>query len=201
MADDAAALLDRLELDSAHVLGISMGGMIAQELALNHPGRIRTLTLGCTYCGGPGTAMLDPANGQKLFGAWTSGDRELALRTGYELNVSAAFAAVESNWDPFREMAGSVPARLPTMMMQVQAVAGHDVQARLGEITVPTLVIHGTEDQMLPFANGELIATKIPGARLAALEGVGHMFWWERPQESAALLREHACVARVPSHD
>ena len=65
-------------------------------------------------------------------------------------------------------MAVSVPARLPTMMMQVQAVAAHDVQARLGEIAAPTLVIHGTEDQMLPFANGELIASKIPGARLAA---------------------------------
>ncbi|HEX6391528.1 MAG TPA: alpha/beta fold hydrolase [Solirubrobacteraceae bacterium] len=195
LADDAAAVLDRLELESAHVLGISMGGMIAQELALAHPERIRTLTLGCTYCGGPGSALLDPADGQRLFAAWSSGDREQALKTGYELNVSEAFAAVEANYGPFREMALSVPARLPTMMLQVQAVAAHDTQSRLGEIALPTLVIHGTADRMVPFANGELLASKIPGARLEAMDGVGHMFWWERPEESAALLREHAGVS------
>jgi pimeloyl-ACP methyl ester carboxylesterase len=116
------------------------------------------------------------------------------MKTGYELNVSAAFAAQEANYAPFREMALSVPARLPTMMLQVQAVAGHDTQARLGEIDLPTLVIHGTEDQMVPFANGELIASKIAGARMEVLDGVGHMFWWERPEESAALLREHTGV-------
>jgi len=194
LADDAAGVLDRFELESAHVLGISMGGMIAQELALAHPQRIRSLTLGCTYSGGPGSALMAPADGQRLMAGWASGDRELALRTGYELNVSAAFAQVEANYAPFREMALSVPARLPTMMLQVQAISGHDTQSRLGQISNPTLVIHGTEDQMVPFHNGELIASKIPGARLEAMEGVGHMFWWERPDQSAALLREHAGV-------
>jgi pimeloyl-ACP methyl ester carboxylesterase len=192
MADDAAAVLDRLDIENAHVLGISMGGMIAQELALAHRERIRTLTLGCTFCGGPGASLTDPADAQQLFGAWTSGDRERALRTGYDINVSAAFAQDEANYTAFREMALSVPARLPTMMLQAQAVAGHDTHARLGQIASPTLVIHGTEDRMIPFANGELIASLIPGARLELLEGVGHMFWWERPEESAALLRAHA---------
>jgi pimeloyl-ACP methyl ester carboxylesterase len=195
LASDAVALLDQLELESAHVLGISMGGMVAQELALAHPGRIRSLTLGCTYSGGPGSALMNPVDGQKLMAGWASGDRELALRTGYELNVSAPFAGDEANYAPFREMALAVPSRLPTMMLQVQAIAGHDTQSRLGSITNPTLVIHGTEDQMVPFHNGELIASKIPGARLESLEGVGHMFWWERPEHSAALLRQHAGIA------
>jgi pimeloyl-ACP methyl ester carboxylesterase len=194
LAEDAIGVLDRFELETAHVLGISMGGMIAQELALTHPDRIRTLTLGCTYAGGPGSSLLAPEDGQKLFGAWTSGDQDQALRMGYELNVSAAFAADPANYGVFREMALSVPSRLPTMMLQVQAISGHDTQARLGEISNPTMVVHGTADRMVPFANGELIAAKVPGARLAALEGVGHMFWWERPERSAALLREHAGV-------
>lgn len=195
LADDAAALLDRLELDSAHVLGISMGGMVAQELALRHADRVRTLALGCTYCGGPGSSLIAPEDGQKLMQGMGSGDRELALRTGFELNTSEAFRADPGRFAAFRDMALSVPSRVPTILMQMQAIGGHDTQDRLGDIAAPTLVIHGTEDRMVPYPNGELIASKIPGARLATMEGVGHMFWWERPEESAALLREHAGVA------
>src|ERR1700704_3364416 len=69
MAEDASALLSALEVESAHVLGISMGGMIAQELALNHPEQVRTLTLGCTYCGGPDAVQPDPSVLQRLAGA------------------------------------------------------------------------------------------------------------------------------------
>jgi pimeloyl-ACP methyl ester carboxylesterase len=74
----------------------------------------------------------------------------------------------------------------------MQAVMGHDTSERLHEIAAPTLVIHGTEDQMLAAANGELIARLVPGARLERLDGVGHMFWWEEPERSADLVAEHA---------
>jgi pimeloyl-ACP methyl ester carboxylesterase len=192
LADDAAALLDALGWETAHVAGISMGGMVAQELAIAHGARIRTLTLGCTYAGGPTGVLADPATLQELSAAMLSGDRERALRTGFVINVSPGFGADEANYPPYREMALAVPTRLRTIMLQMQAVAGHDTSARLATIDAPTLVIHGTADRMLPPANGRAIAAAIPGARLELLDGVGHLFWWEQPERSAALIREHA---------
>lgn len=192
LADDAAQVIAAQGWESAHVLGISMGGMVAQELALRHPERVRTLALGCTYAGGEGQALTAPEIGMKLFGAMQSGDRELALRTGWEVNVSPAFAADEDAYAQFREAALAVPAPVPVIMLQVQAIGGHDTSARLAEIAVPTLVVHGTADQMLPASNGEAIARTIPGATLHLMEGVGHVFWVERPEESARVLREHA---------
>jgi pimeloyl-ACP methyl ester carboxylesterase len=192
LADDAAALLDHVGFETAHVLGISMGGMVAQELALRHADRLRTLALGCTYAGGPQGRLSPPETLQKLQRGWTSGDRELALRLGWEVNVSPAFAADEEAFATFREAALSVPARVPAIMQQLHAVSGHDTSARLEQISAPTLVVHGTEDRMLPVENGRWIAEHIPGARYEELDDVGHMFWVEQPERSAALLREHA---------
>ena len=192
LADDAAGVLDAIGWDSAHVMGISMGGMVAQELALRHGDRIRTLTLGCTYAGGPGSALSPPQVSQKLGEALMSGDRERGIRTGFEVNVSERFAQQEGAYETFREMVLSVPAKVATIMLQIQAIGRHDTSARLGQIDRPTLVVHGTEDQMLPASNGEMIAGLIPGARLELLDGVGHMFWWEQPERTAELLRAHA---------
>jgi pimeloyl-ACP methyl ester carboxylesterase len=198
LAQDAAGILDALGWDEAHVLGISMGGMIAQELAIRHPERIRTLTLGCTYCGGPGSALAPQATIEKLSAGMMSGDRELAIRTGFEVNVSEAFAAQDGNWEAFRDMAKKLPAPVPVIMLQMQAIGQHDTSARLPRLQgIPTLVVHGDEDRMLPVENGKLIASLIPGARLELLEGVGHMFWWERPSRSAELFRDHASAAIV----
>jgi pimeloyl-ACP methyl ester carboxylesterase len=80
-------------------------------------------------------------------------------------------------------------------MLQMQAIAQHDTSARLASLGVPTLVIHGDEDEMLPVENGRQIAALIPGARLEILEGVGHMFWWEQPARSAELVRSLALSA------
>jgi pimeloyl-ACP methyl ester carboxylesterase len=192
LADDAAGLLEAIGLESAHVLGISMGGMVAQELTLRHPSRIRTLTLGCTYSGGQGSALSPPEVFQKLAASWQSGDREHALRTGWEVNVSPTFAPNDEAYAAFRAAALELPVAVPVIMGQLQAIGAHDAGARLAGITAPTLVIHGTEDQMLPVSNARAIASRIPGARLEIFEGVGHAFWWERPERSAELLREHA---------
>jgi 3-oxoadipate enol-lactonase len=194
MADDAAGLLAALGLDDAHVMGISMGGMIAQELAINHPERIRTLTLGCTYCGGERSALASEADLAVLVEAMGSGDRERALRAGWEINVSRAYAADDGAYAPFRGIAMRRAVELGVIMQQMQACAAHDTNARLPQIAAPTLVIHGTEDRLLPVQNGRLIASRIPGAQLEIFDGVGHLFFWERPERSAELVRAHAAV-------
>jgi pimeloyl-ACP methyl ester carboxylesterase len=195
MAADAAGLIEALGLESAHVLGISMGGMIAQELALNRPELVRTLTLGCTYCGGPGSALASEDVWRRLNEATLSGDRERAIRAGWEVNVSPAFAAKEESWESFRAIAERRAVALPVMMAQLRACAEHDTSTRMPSLRPPTLVVHGTVDEMLPVANGHLIASLVPAADLEILDGIGHLFFWELPERSAELVRGHAAVA------
>jgi 3-oxoadipate enol-lactonase len=192
MATDTIGLMDALDIESAHVLGISMGGMIAQELALSNPKRLRSLTLGCTYCGGPGSQLMDPADFQNLVEAMASGDRQRVYRAMYELNLSPDFRAEKSRFAEFTAMAEALPAPRETIGFQVQAIAAHDASGRLPQVEVPTLVVHGTVDRVLGYANGPLVTSLIPGARLETLEDVGHMFWWEQPEHAAELVREHA---------
>lgn len=191
LAADATGLLDALEIERAHVVGISMGGMVAQELALAHPDRIRTLTLGATYCGGTEGKLMDPDDLKMLGEAMASGERERVFRAMWELNLSPGFRGDEARYAEFREMAEALPAPLPVILQQMRACGAHDTSARLGEIATPALVVHGSEDRMLPASNGRQIATLL-STRLELLDGVGHMFWWEQPERSAALIRDHA---------
>lgn len=192
LADDAAGLLDALSTETSHVLGISMGGMVAQELALRHPAKVRTLTLGCTYSGGAGSALAPQSTLERIQAGWASGDREQALRAMWEVNVSAPFAADDTAYATFNETAQKLPVPIPVIMGQMQAIGGHDTLTRLSDVTAPTLVIHGTEDAMIPVQNGHLIADHVPGAKLEIFDGVGHLFWIEEPQRSAQLIIAHA---------
>jgi pimeloyl-ACP methyl ester carboxylesterase len=198
LAEDAIGKLDELEIDTAHVLGISMGGMVAQELVLRHPDRVRSLVLGCTYAGGEGQSLSSPETMQIIAAGMQSGDRDTAFKAMWSVNVSEEFASDPQHYETFRAIADQKPVAVEVIMAQMQAITGHDTLARLGEITAPTLVIHGTADRMLPASNGEAIARAIPGARYEPLEGVGHMFWVEAPERSAELIREH-CLASVQS--
>jgi pimeloyl-ACP methyl ester carboxylesterase len=195
LASDAAGVLDALQIDSAHVLGISMGGMVAQELALAHPQRIRTLTLGATYCGGPGAQFTDETVVNAIAAAILSGDPERTIRTGWEFNVSPQFATADGNFERFSQIAEQFPIALPMIIAQVQAIMGHDTSARLAGVGAPTLVVHGAADQMLGAANGEIVAGLIPGARLELLDGVGHLFYWEQPERTAQLVRDHVAAS------
>lgn len=191
MAADTAALLDALEIETAHVVGISMGGMIAQELALAHPERIRTLTIGASYCGGPNGTLMAPEDLRMLGTAYTSGEPEQVFRAMWEINLSPGFREDDSRFAAFVEMGSALPAPQPVVLQQMRACGAHDTHERLGQISLPTLVIHGDADRLLGHGNGREIASLIP-ARLETLEGVGHMFWWEQPRRSAELIREHA---------
>jgi len=195
LAADAIGLLDALQIESAHVAGISMGGMVAQELVLQAPARVRTLTLGCTFPGGPEATMTDMTVVGLLAEAVLSGDEERTMRVGYEVMIAADYAEQEGAYELYCELAGQYRAPIPVLMAQLSAIMGHDTSERLPEIEVPTLVIHGTEDRLMDVANGELIARLIPGARLELLEGSGHMFFWEQPERSARLVREHLGAA------
>jgi pimeloyl-ACP methyl ester carboxylesterase len=192
LAADATGLLDALGIERAHVLGISMGGMIAQQLALDHPERLLSLTLGCTYCGGPGSQVMDGTDFQNLAEAMASGDQDRVFRAMWELNLSPDFRADQSRYPEFAAMAAAVPVPQRTIELQLQAITAHDTQARLAELETPTLVIHGTADRVLPYPNGELIASLLPNGHLQRLEDVGHMFWWEQPTRAAELVRAYA---------
>jgi pimeloyl-ACP methyl ester carboxylesterase len=194
MADDATGLLAALELDSVDVLGISMGSMIAQELALATPERVRTLTLGCSYCGGPGSEHTPAHVLQRTADAVASGIPERMIRASWEANVSPAFAGDERAWARFLEISLRRRVSLDVILAQSRACIEHDTSARLHEITLATQVIHGTLDEVLPVQNGRIIAELIPDARLELLDGIGHLFFWERPEHTAELLRAHVAV-------
>ncbi|MCW3029843.1 MAG: alpha/beta fold hydrolase [Solirubrobacterales bacterium] len=194
LAEDASALLSALGIESAHVLGISMGGMIAQELALNHPQQVRTLMLGCTYCGGPQSTEGPPWVLRSLTEGMLSGDPARALRAAWEVNVSQAMVDDADAYAAFLEIAQQRAVAVPVILAQLQACVAHDTSTRLPELTMPTLVIHGTGDLMLPVENGRQIAALIGGSRLEIFEGIGHLFFWEQPDRAAELVRSHAAV-------
>jgi pimeloyl-ACP methyl ester carboxylesterase len=194
LAENATGLLEALQVDSAHVLGISMGGMIAQELTLAHPERVRTLALGCTYCGGEGSALASEDVMRRLADGMMSGDRERAVRAAWEANVSPGFAADDIAYARFLEIGRRRAVPVEVIMEQMRAISAHDTSARLPGIELPTLVMHGTLDEMIPVQNGPLIAGLISGSRLEIYDGVGHLFFWERPERSAELIRAHAAV-------
>jgi pimeloyl-ACP methyl ester carboxylesterase len=168
-----------------------MGGMVAQELALSDPDRVRTLALGCTYCGGEQAALATPEILAMLRQSWGGADAAPAPPAPGAEGLLGTLAAHLSSGTLAR-MALAVPAPLAAVFLQLQAVGGHDTSARLPDLRIPTLVLHGTRDPVLPAANGELIARLVPDARLELLDGAGHLFWLEQPGRTVELLREHA---------
>ncbi|MDM7490890.1 alpha/beta hydrolase [Rhodococcus sp. CSLK01-03] len=190
LASDAIALLDALGWKSAHVVGTSMGGMVAQELCLLAPERVRSVVLGCTTAGGPGGVHGPGAF--RLVEAIASRNAERAMQTAFEVNVSADFARRPGGLQRF--VAASSARRVPAAVVELQAAAclAHDTSARLGEFEPRAAVLHGSEDQMIPPSEGARLAERIPGASYEEWAGVGHLFWWERPGEAAAFVTAHA---------
>jgi 3-oxoadipate enol-lactonase len=178
MASDAAAVLDAAGVSDAHVFGVSMGGMIAQEFALQYPARTRSLILGCTSPGGPSAVRAESKVTDILM------VRGMTLQQAREAILPYIYYAAT----PQEKIEEDLSLRrrwLPSMegyTAQLQGILAWESYSRIAQITAPTLVIHGKSDALVPPGNGELIAERIPGARLVLLEHASHLFLTDQTQ-------------------
>ena len=183
MADEAVGILDAVGRERAHVVGVSMGGMIAQLVALRHPERVDRLVLLSTHCGGPAITPPTPAAMAVLMGDRSRPPAEL-VRESMTTITGPGFAARHPEAiDAIVANALAQPTPPATFVRQMQAIMTSDRSARIADIRAPTLVVHGADDPLVPYPNGEVLARGIPGARLVTLPGCGHMPMWERPSE------------------
>jgi pimeloyl-ACP methyl ester carboxylesterase len=178
MGRDAVGLLDALAIDSAHVVGASMGGGIAQTMAIEHPSRVRSLTSMMFTTGAIGVGQIHPATAQALFGAPPPTTREESIDAvvrRYEIVGSPHYpidkteAAMIAGIAYDRDHDQTAFAR-----HSVATVASGDRTARLRSLDVPTLVIHGLADTLVDPSGGRATAAAIPGAELVLIEGMGH---------------------------
>ena len=175
-ADDAAAVLKALDISKAHVVGISMGGFIAIELTLRHPELVDKLVLTATSAGGSTHVQASPLF-QAMLGSRSAetDPGEIARRT-YTAIMGPGYA--ESHPTELNRIADTArykPQKVEGYFRQLQACLGHDASSRLSQIEVPTLVVHGTEDPLVPTENGKNLAAHIKGAKLILYPNTGHI--------------------------
>lgn len=186
MADDAAGLMDHLGWPSAHVLGMSMGGMIAQELALRHPDRVRKLVLMVTNCGGKEQVMATPEVLQMLYAPTEGMSAEVVAR--FTLYLSYPQPYIDANPEIMEEtVQDMIKAPIPYRCFQAQLEAAVRWSSfpRLKEIDKETLIITGSEDILIPPENSRILAREIPSARLVEFPGGGHLLVRQFPREVA----------------
>jgi len=190
MADDVACVLEHAGTPASHVYGISMGGMIAQEYALKYPARVKGLVLGCTNCGAGHSVAANPENIAKLMPQPGMNPLD-AAKLAFSVACGKAFlgsaAGQQTLAQRMMESASYPITPAHTYMRQGEAIGGFDSFARLGEIKAPTMVIHGDDDNIVPVGNAEILHKGIAGSKLKILPGAGHMFFWERPEDSAKI--------------
>lgn len=178
-ADDAADLLEGVGWARAHVVGVSFGGMVAQELAIRHPGRVEHLVLACTSSGGAG----DPSYPLHELEALPADERFAAHLALSDVRRDDAWqeahpdeiAQLRAYADRQAAIGADDPALATGRRRQLEARSGHDTYDRLDRIASPTLVCAGRHDGIAPVSNSEALAERIPDARLEVFEG-GHLF-------------------------
>jgi len=187
MAADAAAVMDSAGVNRAHVFGISMGGMIAQEFALQYPERVRSLILGCTSHGGPEAVLADAEVVTTLMARGTmSAEDGIRAMVPFIYDASTRRERIEEDLEIRRRT-------FPTAagyFAQVQGIFAFEARSRLPRLKVPTLVVHGESDRLVPPENGRRIAGLIEGARLVMLPRASHIFPTDQPEAAhQAVLR------------
>ena len=193
LAGDAAAVLDACGVERAHVVGLSLGGAVAQELALAHPERVRSLAL-------LGTFAAQGPRSRGLLQAWRAlfplaherpDLREAWERQAYAWLFTERFWQGEANVRAALRFAAGQPLQpVAGFQGQVDAALAHDTRARLSRITAPTAVIHGALDQLAPLSGGQELASLIPGAELVVVPDVGHAVNLEGQRIVHAALRK-----------
>ena len=187
MASDAAAVLDAAAIESAHIFVVSMGGMIAQEFALQYPQRVRSLILGCTAAGGPTVVRAEAEATQML------------VTRDQMSPEQAAEAAVPFIYDfatPRERMDQDWAIRRPwfprpeAYRAQLEGILAWEAYSRLDRIAAPTLVIHGERDRLVPPGNGKLIAERIPGAQLVMIPHASHLFLTDQTEQAHRTILE-----------
>jgi pimeloyl-ACP methyl ester carboxylesterase len=189
-AADAAGLLDALGIESAYGYGSSMGGMIAQEVALLHPERVRALVLGCTTPGAVrGVRPNEMTVRQIVENQALTGDA--ALEAGWALGYSPGYiSSHKAELFARARHAAELAAPRESYMRQVIAAAKHDTHDRLEYIQCPTLIIHGSDDLMIPVGNAYILKRGIPHAELYILQGMGHGYNLEAQFEADRVVLE-----------
>ena len=187
MAADAKALVDHLGLSQVHMLGVSMGGMIAQEYALAYGGDLASVALACTYAA-PG-----PFCG-RMFALWADMAPAMGVPAVMRDVMLWAFTQefFEANGAPLAEaeaMMAALDQKVPEYLAQLHAIQVHDTEARLGGLAVPTLVLAGEVDLLIPVRLSRRLCDAIPGAAWATSPG-GHAFLWEYPDAFNATVLE-----------
>ncbi len=188
-ASDTVGLMAALGIPSAHVFGVSMGGMIAQEIALCYPDRVNHLVLGCTHAGGPGF-ILPSADAVQAMTLTRGKSLEEIARQNMTILFGPKFR--EENQDVLealiRRYVENPPPRKP-FTQQLWAAIGHNAYERVQGIRAPTLVLTGDADVLVPPENSETLQARIPGSRLVRLPGAGHVFFIEDPKGTAEILK------------
>jgi len=184
LADDTAALMDSVGFDAADIVGVSMGGMIALQFALRHPGKVRKLVLGCTTPGGPKAIRI---GGAAFTAAYST--RPMSSEERGRALAEAAFTKGHIERHPeiipaLIEARRQRPIDPIALEGRLKAALQHDVFDRLAKINCPTLVITGKDDALISWENSRILADRIPGAQLVLLEPAGHCFWLEQPEQS-----------------
>jgi 3-oxoadipate enol-lactonase len=177
MASDAAAVLDAAGIEHAHVFGVSMGGMIAQEFALQYPQRALSLLLGCTAAGGPHAVQADSEVLQALFRRGLQPDEFAESMNPFIYHSLTPRQRIEEDMAVRRPWYPSDAG----FTAQLQGILGWEAYSRLPQIAVSTLVVHGDSDRLIPPANGDLIAKRIPRAKFVLIPQAGHIFSTDQP--------------------